>query len=97
MVGKPKNDKKQKKLPNSEFQLTNLRVATMRVLVLYGQISQMTYQPRSIGIMADFELSPSVLFKFKSNVYLFLQGLSYRVSSVPTVKNWIPNRHPFSY
>ena len=41
----------------------------------------MTYQPKSVyvGKMVDFE---TYLSKFKSNGYLFLKGLSYRVLSV---------------
>ena len=41
----------------------------------------------SVGKMADFETwTPLYLIKFKSNVYLVLQGLSYMVLSVPGKK-----------
>ena len=43
----------------------------------------MTYQPKSEDKMADFEAFPLCISKSKSNVYLFLQGLSCRVLSVP--------------
>ena len=46
-------------------------------------ISWMTYQPKSMGKMADFELPPSDLSKVKSNVHLFLPGLSLRYKALP--------------
>ena len=66
----------------------------------YRRISKMTYQPKIVGKMVDFEtltlcISLDLLLKFKSNVYLFLQRLSYKVMSIPG-ENSIPNHHPFS-
>ena len=47
----------------------------------------MTYQPKSVGKMAEFEtFDPLYLPKFKSYMYIFLQGLTYRVLSVPCRK-----------
>ena len=55
----------------------------------------MTYQLKSVGKMADFQTLKLYLPKFKSNVYLFLQGPSYRVLSVPG-KKFDSNRTRFS-
>ena len=46
----------------------------------------MTYQPKSVDKMTEFEILTVCIPKFKSNVYLFLQGLSYRVLSTPGKK-----------
>ena len=47
----------------------------------------MTYQPKSTGKMADFE---TLYFPvFKSNVYLFLQGLSYKVLLVKNLTHLV--------
>ena len=54
----------------------------------------MSCHPKSVDKMADIETLTLCVSKFKSNVYLFLQGLSYRVLCVPD-KNSIPNRRPF--
>ena len=59
----------------------------------YTRISQMTYQPKSEGKRADSKLHPLYIVNFKSNVYLFLQGLSY---SLYLIKKSISCRHPFS-
>ena len=61
------------------------------VRLKHKRISHMTYQSKSIGKMADSEtLTLCIKFKFKSNVYLFLQGPGCRVLPVPG------NRYPFS-
>ena len=62
----------------------------------YGRILQMAYQPKRVDKIADFEtLTRLYLPKFKSNVYLVLQGLTYGYY-LYRVKNSIPNGHPFS-
>ena len=50
---------------------------------LSGRISQMTYQPKSVGKMADFEILTIYISRNSSQmyVYLFLPGRSYKVLS----------------
>ena len=57
------------------------------VFLYYRQISQIMYQPKILIL----KLSPFV----SSQMYLFMQGLSYRPLSIPG-KNSIPKRPPFS-
>ena len=68
---------------------------------MYRRISQMTFQPKSVGKMWDFEtLTPLYLPKFKSNAYLYTitqkmadQGRSEFLCSF----NHNPLRHQLSY
>ena len=59
-----------------------------RTVICNRRISKMTYQPKRVGKIADFETLTLCIYlsKFKSNVYLFLQGLSYKVLSEPGKK-----------
>ena len=56
----------------------------VKLALYYRRISQITYQPKIVGKMADFEtLTFYISRKFNSNGFLILQGLkSYRVLSV---------------
>ena len=62
---------------------------------IYREISHMTYQPKSVGKMEDFETSILFLSLIQVKCVLILARSQLQGLSVPG-KNFIPNHHPFS-
>ena len=63
---------------------------------MYRPILQMTYQPESVGKMADFETLVLSISLNSSQMCTCLCKVLVAEYCLYLVKNSIPNRHPFS-